>query len=58
MVGPSVTMAQPLLDAGVDMAAGSIVIDPDRARFAVKSGGAMPFGSALQMVTIGAQRTA
>lgn len=52
MVGPSVVMAQPLFDAGVDMAAGSIVMDPDLARHAVKSGGGMPFGSALQMVAI------
>ena len=52
MVGPSVVMAQPLFDAGVDMAAGSIVMDPDLARHAVKSGGGMPFGTALQMVAI------
>ena len=52
MVGPSVVMAQPLFDAGVDMAAGSIVMDPDLARHAVKSGGGMPFGSALQMAAI------
>lgn len=52
MVGPSVVMAQPLLDAGVDMMAGSIVIDPDLTRHAVKSGGGMSFGTALQMVTI------
>lgn len=52
MVGPSVVMAQPLFDAGVDMAAGSIVMDSDLARHAVKSGGGMPFGTALQMVAI------
>lgn len=52
MVGPSVVMGQPLLDAGADMMAGSIVMDPDLVRHAVKSGGGMPFGSALQMVAI------
>ena len=52
MVGPSVVMAQPLFDAGVDMAAGSIVMDLDLVRHVVKSGGGMPFGSALQMVAI------
>ena len=52
MVGPSVVMAQPLLDAGADVMAGSIVADPERARFAVASGGTMSFGGALQMVTI------
>ena len=52
MVGPSVVMAQPLLDAGAEVMAGSIVADPERARFAVASGGAMSFGGALQMVTI------
>ena len=45
-------MGQPLLGAGADMMAGSIVIDPVLARHAVKSGGGMPFGSALQMVAI------
>lgn len=54
MVGPSVVMARPLLEAGVAVIAGSVVVDPDRARQAVKSGGAMSFGGALQMVTIGA----
>lgn len=52
MVGPSVVMGRPLLGAGADMMAGSIVMDPDLARHAVKSGGGMPFGSALQMVAI------
>lgn len=52
MVGPSVVMARPLFDAGVDMVAGSIVFDADLAKHAVKSGGRMPFGTALQMVAI------
>lgn len=52
MVGPSVPMARPLFEAGVDMAAGSFVMDPERAKHSVKSGGGMSFGGALQMVTI------
>lgn len=52
MVGPSVVMAQPLFDRGVDVVAGSLVIDPDRVRLSVKSGGAMSFGGALQMTFI------
>ncbi|WP_165063111.1 DUF364 domain-containing protein [Adlercreutzia sp. ZJ154] len=51
MVGPSVVMSQVLMDAGVNMLAGSIVLDPERARQSVKSGGAMSFGGALQMVS-------
>lgn len=56
MVGPSVVMGQPLFDAGVDMMAGSIVLDPDRVRLSVKSGSALSFGGAIQMVTIEASR--
>lgn len=52
MVGPSVVMAQPLLDAGVQMAAGSVVADPEATRHAVKAGDGKLFGRALQMVTI------
>lgn len=52
MVGPSVVMARLLVDAGVDMMAGSFVLDPERARHSVKSGGAMSFGGALQMVSV------
>ena len=52
MVGPSVVMAPALLQAGVERAAGSIVADPERARWAVKSGGGMSFGSALQMTVV------
>lgn len=52
MVGPSVVMAPALLRAGVDMAAGSIVLDAERVRRSVMSGGALSFGGALQMVSI------
>lgn len=52
MVGPSVVMAQSLFDAGVDMAAGSFVLDPEKAKYSVQSGGSLSFGGALQMVSI------
>lgn len=52
MVGPSVVMSRSLLDAGVDMAAGSIVLDPERVAHSVKSGGGMSFGGAIQMVAV------
>lgn len=52
IVGPSVVMAQPLFDVGVDMMAGSVVIDPDRVKYSVKAGGGLSFGGAIQMVTV------
>lgn len=52
MVGPSVVMSPALFENGVDMAAGSIVLDPERTRHAVYAGDGMMFGKALQMVTI------
>lgn len=52
MVGPSVVMSQALFDAGANMAAGSIVIDPERVKHSVKSGGGLSFGSAIQMVSV------
>lgn len=52
MVGPSVVMAEPLFQAGVNMAAGSIVLDPERTKRSVKSGGGLTFGGAIQMVTV------
>lgn len=52
MVGPSVVMAPALLRAGVNRMAGSAVLDAERAKRAVASGGGMSFGSALQMVSI------
>lgn len=52
MVGPSVVMSQTLLEAGVDMAAGSVVLDQERVVHSVKSGGGMSFGGAIQMVSV------
>ena len=43
-VGPSVVMAPFLFRWGVDMLAGSVVADPDKARFAVKNGAGQFFG--------------
>lgn len=53
MVGPSVVMARPLIQAGADVLAGSVVLDPERVRRSVKSGGALSFGGAIQMVFAG-----
>ena len=50
MVGPSVVMAPALFDRGVDMLAGSVVADPEKARFAVQNGAGQFFGEALSML--------
>ena len=50
MVGPSVVMAPSLFEYGVDMLAGSVVSDPDKARFAVQNGAGQFFGEALSML--------
>ena len=52
MVGPSVVMSPFLFDWGVEMLAGSVVADPEKARFAVKNGAGQFFGEALQMTSI------
>ena len=52
MVGPSVVMSPKLFDYGVDMLAGSVVADPEKTRFAVKTGAGQFFGEALQMCSI------
>ncbi len=52
MVGPSVVMSPRLLDWGVEMMAGSVVADPDKTRFAVKSGAGKLFGAALQTCSL------
>lgn len=52
MVGPSVVMSPYLFDWGVEMLAGSVVADPDKARFAVQNGVGQLFGEALQMMSI------
>lgn len=52
MVGPSVVMSPVLFDYGADMLAGSVVADPEKTRFAVKTGAGQFFGEALQMCAI------
>ena len=52
LVGPSVIMAPFLFRWGVDMLAGSVVADPDKARFAVKNGAGQFFGEALTMAAL------
>ena len=52
MVGPSVVMSPVLFDYGVTMLAGSVVADPEKTRFAVKTGAGQFFGEALQMCSI------
>ena len=51
-VGPSVIMAPFLFRWGVDMLAGSVVADPDKARFAVENGAGQFFGEALTMAAL------
>lgn len=51
-VGPSVVMSPFLFDWGVESAAGSVVADPEKTRFAVKNGAGRLFGEALQMTSI------
>ncbi len=52
LVGPSVVLSPQLFDYGVDMLAGSVVADPEKTRFAVKTGAGQFFGEALQMCSI------
>lgn len=51
-VGPSVVMAPFLFRWGVDMLAGSVVADPEKAAFAVKNGTGQFFGEALTMAAL------
>ncbi|WP_302392962.1 DUF364 domain-containing protein [Eggerthella sinensis] len=51
-VGPSVVMTPYLFEQGADMLAGSVVADPEKARFAVMNGAGQFFGEALQMTSI------
>ena len=41
-----------LFEQGADMLAGSVVADPEKARFAVMNGAGQFFGEALQMTSI------
>lgn len=52
MVGPSVVMSPVLFDYGVDSLSGSVVGDPEAARFAVQNGAGKFFGRALRMCSM------
>lgn len=52
MVGPSVVMSPFLFKWGVNELDGSIVTDPDAAKFAVKNGAGKLFGQALSMANL------
>ncbi|MEG0504743.1 MAG: DUF364 domain-containing protein [Raoultibacter sp.] len=52
MVGPSVVPSPFLFDWGIETLAGSVVADPEKARFAVMSGAGRLFGEAIQMMSI------
>lgn len=55
MVGPSVVMSPLLFKWGVETLAGSVVADPEAAKFACRNGAGKLFGTALQMTTITAR---
>ena len=55
MVGPSVVMTPALFERGVHELAGSVVNDPERAKFAVANGGGQLFGQALVMASLKAE---
>ena len=52
MVGPSVVMSPVLFDYGVNVLSGSVVIDPEKVRFAVTNGAGQFFGEALSMLSL------
>lgn len=51
-VGPSVVPAEFVFSWGVDVIAGSVVVDPEKLRALVEEGAGMMFGDALQMYRI------
>lgn len=55
LVGPSVIMSPQLFDRGVHELAGSIVDDPEKARFAVQNAAGPLFGAALAMASLKAE---
>lgn len=51
-VGPSVVPSPALFDYGVDTLCGSVVLDSEKTRFAIKNGSGKLFGEAVQMMSI------
>lgn len=52
MTGPSVVPSPALFARGADVLAGSVVGDPEKTAFAVRSGHGMLFGEAIQMMRV------
>ncbi|MDO4183181.1 MAG: DUF364 domain-containing protein [Coriobacteriia bacterium] len=52
MVGPSVVMSPIMFDYGVETLAGSVVSDPEAAKFGVMNGKGKFFGKALEMMYV------
>jgi uncharacterized protein (DUF4213/DUF364 family) len=52
MLGPSAVMNPALFDFGIDMLAGSIVLDPEKASYACKGGANQTFGGSLLKCSI------
>ena len=56
LVGPSVVPSHLLFEAGADVIAGSVVLDPPRVRRLVERGAAMLFGKGVRMVHLERER--
>lgn len=56
VVGPTATMCRPLLEAGADLIAGSLVADPELARAVVGCGAPLHGSGALEHVLVAGER--
>lgn len=56
VVGPTATMCRPLLEAGADLIAGSLVADPELARAVVVCGAPLHGSGALEHVLVAGER--
>ena len=56
VVGPTSTMCRPLLEAGADLVAGSLVADPELARAVVGCGAPLHGSGALEHVLVAGER--